>query len=283
MISIILPSFNEEASISSVIDDIRKAMGKREDYEIIVVDDCSSDGTSGIAAEKGAVVIKHIRNKGSGASRKTGIMNCRGDVVVMLDADGTYPASAIPELLAYFPDYDQVIGARRKEKGTFKIFRSPAKWFLRRLAIFLTGQNIDDLNSGLRAFRKEAMMRYLYLIPNGFSCVSTMTISFLCDNLNVKFVPINYYKRTGGKSKFHPVKDTKAYLFTIIRITMNFNPLRVILPVSIIIFLLAIAKTIYDMALKGNMVTSTLILYTSSVIIGIMALLADLIVVRGKK
>src|SRR5690606_23942822 len=121
-------------------------------YEILIVDDCSSDNTSTVALDKGVRVFRHIFNQGSGASRRTGIREARGEIIVMLDGDGTHEPATIPELLKWMPEYDQVNGARTSEQGSMPRLRGPAKWFIRRLAIYLSGQHIPDLNTGLKAF-----------------------------------------------------------------------------------------------------------------------------------
>ena len=218
--SIILPAYNEEEAIGKVIDDIKLALDNSKynnSYEIVVVDDCSLDNTVKIALSKNVKVIERKINGGSGASRKTGILAARGEIIVMLDADDTYTASDIPIMLDYFPEYDQVNGARDSEQGTLKFLRLPMKLFLRKLASYLSKTKIPDLNTGLKAFKKEIMLKYMWVIPDGFSCVTTMTLAFLCNGYKVKYIPTKYKKRL-GVSKFHPLKDTSKYLQTIIRI-----------------------------------------------------------------
>lgn len=283
MVTVILPAYNEEECVEEVIEDVRSTMEKTgHEYEIILVDDASTDRTGELAREKGVKVIRHAVNRGSGASRKTGILNSQGDIIVMLDVDGTYPAHRIPDLLEHFPEYDQVIGAREAEKGTMKWLRFPAKALIRRLACFLSRTYIPDLNTGLRAFKKDVIMKYLYLVPNGFSCVTTMTLSFLCGGENVKYVPIEYYPRSGGKSKFHPIKDTQAYILTVFRMIMYFDPLRVIMPIFLLTFFLGFLKIGWDYYFKGFLVTSTVIVLLGAVLIAILGMLADLIVVQGR-
>lgn len=284
MISIILPVLNEELSIGKTIDSLNETMSKTGyDYEIIVVDDGSSDKTYDIAKEKNVILLQHPSNLGTGAARKTGILNSNGDIIVTLDADGSYPVHQIPELLKYLPQYDQVIGARIKEAGRIKFLRVPAKWFIKKLASYLTQTDIPDPNSGFRAFKKEIMEKYLYLIPDRFSCVTTMTIVFLCNNHRVKFIPIEYYKRI-GKSKFHPIKDTANYIIAIIRIILYFYPLRIFLPLSLFLFLTGVFKSIYDVSFGvGYMQQLDIVILISSLIIFITGLLADLIVALLRK
>lgn len=284
-ISVIIPAYNEEKAIGRVLDDVDAIMkGKGYDFETIVVDDASTDRTAEIVKGKNAKLIRHITNKGVGAARKTGILKSCGEIIVMLDADGTYPAKSIPELLKYFPEYDQVIGSRICEEGALKILRQPAKWIMFKLASFLVKQHIPDLNSGFRALKKDILMKYLYLIPNGFSCVSTMTLVFLCNDYGVKYIPIEYYKRI-GKSKFRIFVDTRDFLFTIIRIIMYFNPLRIFMSLSLSLFVIGIIKTVYDVFFSslGHMQKSDVVILLSAIIIATFGLLADLIVTQTKR
>lgn len=285
LISIVLPVYNEEEAIKEVIEKIKEVMNKNNfNYEILVVDDASTDKTLEVVNDiKEVRVIKHSLNKGSGGSRKTGILHSKGDIIVMLDADGTYPAESIPELLKYFPEYDQVVGARTSEKGSLKFLRFPAKWIIRKLACFLSKTNIPDLNSGLRAFKRNVMLRFLYLIPDGFSCVTTMTLAFLCNGYQVKYVPIEYFKRI-GKSKFHPVKDTYNYLLTVVRMITYFDPLKIFFPLSIILLLLGVVKSLIDLFFIVYMLQlSDIIIILASILLAAMGLLADLIVMQGKR
>jgi len=188
------------------------------------------------------------------------------------------------KIVRYIPEYDQVIGSRNKEQGSLRILRQPVKWIMFQLASFLVKQKIPDLNSGLRAFKKDIMLKYIYLIPNGFSCVSTMTLAFLCNDHNVKYIPIEYYKRI-GKSKFRIFIDTRDFLFTIIRIIMYFNPLRIFVPLSILFLICGIIKTAYDVFFSavGRMQNSDAVILLSAVIILAFGLLTDLIVTQAKK
>lgn len=284
-VSVILPAFNEEDVVEKVIDDVSRVMEKASyDFEIILIDDASTDRTAQIARQKGVIVIQHATNRGVGAARKTGVLHARGDIIVMLDVDGTYPAESIPELLKYMPQYDQVIGCRKSEQGTLRLLRQPAKWLLFTLASFLVKQKIPDLNSGFRALKKDILLKYLYLIPNGFSCVSTMTLSFLFNHYNVKYIPIDYYRRV-GKSKFKIFIDTRDFLFTILRISMFFNPFRMLVPVAFFFLAIGMIKTGYDvfMSSASQMKLSDFLFIIIGVIIFILSLLADLIVTLNRR
>lgn len=223
MISIIIPAFNEEKAIGSVIDEIHYVLAKHPcAYEIIVVDDHSTDNTHAIATSKNISVYRHNRNLGSGAARKTGLRQAHGDTIVMLDCDCTYPVKDIPLLLKHLPEYDQIIGARNKDYGSLRILRVFVKRLVSSFASLLTGTAIEDINSGLRAFKKDIAIKYMDLIPNGFSCVSTLTLIFICNKYKVKFIPIEYYKRT-GKSKFIPLRDTFVFVISVLRTLIYFR------------------------------------------------------------
>ena len=224
-VTILLPVFNEEHAIRLVLEEIVEALSATSyRYEILVLDAGSTarspDEAATFAAACWQCEVRLIRcplNRGAGAARRIGVREARGEIVVMLDADGTYPAASIPELLRYFPAYDQVNGARTSEQGTLPILRAGAKWFIRQLACYLTGCRIPDLNTGLKAFKRDAMLPWLWVVPNGFSCVTTMTLAFLTNNYAVKCA--DALSETDRRSKFHPIKDTLSYLGTVLRLS----------------------------------------------------------------
>lgn len=285
-VSIVLAVYNEEESILKELDIIQSAMKKSKyNYEIIIVNDASTDKTPQILKEvKGVKVITHNRNKGSGGSRKTGTFAAKGKIVVWSDVDLTYPNYLIPELVGRLENSNnrQIVGSRSAEKGTLKILRAPAKFILRRLASFLTKTQIPDLNSGFRAFYREEGLKLMFMVPNGFSCVSTMTISFLCNDLDVGYMPIEYKSRV-GESKFHPIKDSYNYLLQIIRMITYFEPLRIFIPAAFIIFAVTFFKNIIDLILTKNTQETDIIGYFMAFIIFAVGLLADLIVTHNKR
>lgn len=277
-VSVILPVYNEEESIGPVVEKVGAVMqASGREHEIIVVDDASTDGTPAILKGLPVRVITHDRNKGVGAARKTGIRAASGSVIVMMDTDSTYPAEKITELVSYIPEYDQVIGARTSEQGSSPFLRRLVKRLLFRFASYLAKENIPDLNSGMRAFKRENILPYLHLVPNGFSCVSTMTLVFLCNDYRVKYVPIEYYKRRGS-SKFHIFIHTRDMLFTIIRMSVYFNPLRVFLPISALLFVAGFLKVVQE----GGMPKESLLILLSGVMVFTFGLLADLLVTQEK-
>lgn len=283
-VSIVLPAYNEEKVIQSLIVDIKKIIARIPAYrfEIIVIDDASTDQTGELARKSGVKVITHPVNKGSGASRKTGIKAAKGEIILMMDVDGTYSPSDIPKVLAYFPVFDQVIGLRKKEAGTYRLIRWFTKSVIRGLASYLTETKIPDLNSGMRAFKKETMKQYLWLIPDGFSCVTTMTMSFLANGHRIKWVPINYKPRI-GKSKFHPFKDTYKFFLTVIRMTLIYNPLKIFMPVGGLFIFSAVVKGLWTFAVYGEARMLELILLMIGFFLISIGLLADLTVTLAKK
>ncbi len=288
--TVLLPAFNEELAIRQVLAEIVEALADEPwSYEILVVDDASTDRTAQFAEQFAAEcwqspvrVLRCPENRGAGAARKRGVREARGEIIVMLDADGTYPAASIPELLRHFPAYDQVNGARTSEQGTLPWLRKPAKWFIRKLACYLTGHRIPDLNTGLKAFKREAMLPWLWVVPDGFSCVTTMTMAFLTNGHAVKYVPTPYRPRI-GRSKFHPIKDTAAYLATVLRMVLYFRPLKVFLPLSGLAMALGIAKSIWDRIATGSMQESDIVVLSVGFMTCMLGLLAEVIVAHHRR
>ena len=283
-LSVIVPAFDEEEAIGSVLDDITSVLADSGlSHELIVVDDGSSDGTVTRCLERNDVrVVSHNRNRGTGAARTTGVLEASGRYVLMIDADGTYPTAAIPRLLLELEAFDMVIGSRDREAGTLRRLRSLAKNLIRALASYLTQTKIPDLNSGLRAMRRDLVLEFLPILPVTHSWVSTITMAFLSSGYSVKWVDIPYYPRI-GRSTFHPITDTYNYISLVVRSIMYFNPLRVFLPLSMFLLFVGGAKGLYDIfAYRFHFAPSTVMLVLSGVQIGAMGLLADLIVRRSK-
>jgi len=286
-VTIVLPCYNEQDHVTTEVARICAAMdASGYPYELVAYDDASSDGTLARLHEAAPTfpnlrIVHFHRNGGSGTVRRIGTQQARGQIVVWTDADMTYPNERIPELVQLLekdPALDQVVGARTSEQGTHKFLRVPAKWFIRKLAEVLTNTEIPDLNSGLRAFRREVALPYLRLLPPGFSCVTTITIAFLSNQHDVRYVPIEYAKRA-GTSKFKFVRDAYRYLLQVLRMVMYFNPLKVLMPLALTLIGLGIAKGIFDLAVHPlRVAVNTVLIFVSGLIIATLALLADLIV-----
>lgn len=291
-VSAILCAYNEEEAILADLSDVRDALeASGRSFEIIVIDDGSRDRTAELARQvPGVRLISHAFNRGNGAARTTGVHAAQGRVVVFTDVDRTYPNGRIPEFLdAMDAGADMVIGARRVEAGTWRLLRVPAKALLRKLAQFMTGSQIPDLNSGLRAQRRDLTLRYLPILPTTHSWVSTITIAFLSGGFLVQWLPIDYYPRVGA-STFHPLRDTYNYLTLIVRTVMYFNPLKVFLPLAICLIGVAVVKYIgYDVWWRHGtgwptfvppLPGTTLALFVTGLQVAVIGLLADLIVRR---
>ncbi len=261
-ISIIVPAFNEEGGIEKVIADLKKHLN--QEREIIVVNDGSTDRTKEVVEKITDIkVINHFRNRGYGAALKSGIQKSQGDYILIIDADGTYPTESIPELISEIDNFDMVVGARINTQSKIPVSRKPAKWFLGKLANYLASTKIPDLNSGFRIIRKDVLMKFINLLPNGFSFTTTITLALLTNNYQVKYLPIDYYKRE-GKSKIKPIRDTLNFLQLIIRTVLYFNPLKVFIPFSLMIFAIAIGIAIYSILFTPGFMDVTFVLFCST-------------------
>jgi polyisoprenyl-phosphate glycosyltransferase len=284
-VTVVLPVYNEQGHLLAEIDRIRAALeASPYSFEIVVVDDGSDDGSGEMLRDvEGIRLIQFARNRGTGFVRKAGTRAARGRVTVWTDADMTYPNDRIPELVAELDrGWDQVVGARTSEQGTAKFLRVPAKWLIRRLASYLVETPIPDLNSGLRAFRTAVGRQYLHMLPPGFSCVTTLTMTFLGNGYSVGYMPIDYAPRA-GRSKFHWWRDTRNYLTQVIRLVLSYNPLRVFLPLGLMLATIGLVKLGYDWATKDLRLAANtlLILFAAGQALAI-GLLADLFVRLAK-
>jgi polyisoprenyl-phosphate glycosyltransferase len=286
-VTIVLPCYNEQDHVIAEVERICGAMDvSGYTYELVAVDDHSTDDTLARLQEAAPRfpsmrIVAFHRNGGSGTVRRIGTQDALGEIVVWTDADMTYPNERIPELVQLLekdPTIDQVVGARTSEQGSHKILRVPAKWFIRKVAEHLAGQEIPDLNSGLRAFRKSVSLPYLRLLPPGFSCVTTITLAFLSNQHDVQYMPIEYSKRA-GTSKFSFISDAYRYILQVLRMVMYFNPLKVLMPPAIWLVVIGLVKGVVDMVRHPfYFPASTVMVFLSGLIIGSLALLADLIV-----
>jgi glycosyltransferase involved in cell wall biosynthesis len=286
-VTIVLPCYNERAHVVAEIERITRAMDASGfSYELMAIDDKSTDDTLKVLREAQPRfphmrLIAFARNGGSGTARRIGSQEAHGRIVVWTDADMTYPNERIPEFVQYLvdnPHVDQVVGARTSEQGSHKVARVPAKWVIRKVAEVLAGTKIPDLNSGLRAFRREVSLPYLRLLPPGFSCVTTITLAFLSNQHQVDYLPIDYAKRS-GKSKFHFFRDAYRYILQVLRMVIYFNPIKVLMPLALTLIGIGAVKAIIDMfQYFFRITTNAMLLIVTGLIIASVALLADLIV-----
>jgi len=277
-ISIIIPAYNEAVVIGKVLSDLEGVLeGTGLDYEIIVVNDGSSDGTGEIVRRTRATLLENPVNRGYGASLKLGIMQARYEHILIVDADGTYPQDAIPALLENADQYDMVVGARTGPEVAIPFHRKFPKWVLRKMADYLVGMKIPDLNSGLRIFKKNVALKFFNILPNGFSFTTTITVALLSNNYQVHYIPINYHKRQ-GKSKFRPLQDTFNLITLILRTILYFNPLKIFVPFSLLLFFLALLVFVYSKLFTPQVmdITIIVIIMAGVQILGL-GLIADLV------
>jgi glycosyltransferase involved in cell wall biosynthesis len=234
-ISVILPAYNESAVIFDVVSEVKNVLDAVGDtYEILVIDDGSSDDTVAQAETAGAKLVCHPYNIGNGAAVKTGIRNARGQILVMLDADGQHSPEDIPRLLSPIGPYDMVVGARTASSES-AWHRNLANGIYNRLAAYVSGYKIEDLTSGFRAIKAEVARGFVYLLPNTFSYPSTITLATVYTGRALVYMPIDAKKRV-GKSKISLLRDGLRFLMIIIKIATFFSPLKVFVPVSVLMF-----------------------------------------------
>ncbi len=276
-VSIIIPAYQEAENIGLVVKGVKAACENLPcESEIIVVCDGSTDGTGDVAEAAGANVVRHAYNKGYGAALKTGIRAATGRTVIFIDADGQHDANDILRLVAERQNYDMVVGARKGTAGS-PLWRKPGKIFLGWLANLLTGRKIPDLNSGYRAIDREMALRFLPLMPNGFSFSTTSTIAAFKGGYTVSYIPIEIAKRAGNKSMVK-MADGFNTIMLIIRIVTLFAPLRVFLPISLVTFLIGVAFTAYSYFTVGESSVRGLIALLASVQFFLFGILVDQVV-----
>lgn len=274
-LSVVIPAFNEQGAVRRTILEVKstlQTMGLSS--EVIVVDDGSTDNTAAEAKAGGARVIQLATNGGYGAALKRGIGASRSPWIAIIDADGTYPAGAIPGLFELARDQDMVVAARSENSAGIPLVRRPAKWFLTRLARYLAGRHIPDLNSGLRVFRRSALEQFLAVLPSGFSFTTTITLCMLCSDHRVAYQPIEYLPRVGS-SKIRPFHFV-SFVILVLRTIVLFNPLRVFLPLGSVLFVAGAAKFVYDMT-QWNLSESAVMAFLAAIIVWSLGLLADMI------
>ena len=273
-VSIVIPAFNEEKAIGTTLDAVTAAVASSpRRYEVIVVNDGSSDGTGEVARAKGVHVVTHRRNRGYGASLKSGTLAAKGAVVLFYDADNQFEPADIDRMVSELGNLDAVLGARTA--GSHAPFsRRGGKKVLGWLANYLARTRIPDLNCGLRAIRREVLLDYLHLLPNGFSASTTTTLVLLKEGHDVRFLPVTVKKRI-GKSTVKPIKDGVDTALLIVRLTTLLDPFRVFGPVSLVFFLFGVAWGSYYIHLGRGLSTASLFMLVSSVIIFFFGLLAD--------
>jgi len=260
-VSVIIPAYNEAEAIGDVIDMLKSVLPKH--FELLVINDASIDDTSAIASAHGARVIDHKINMGYGAALKTGLKNAQNETVVFFDADGQHDVKYFPDLLEALENADMVIG-HRQNIALETWWRLPGKWMIHKLANYLAQKKIPDLNCGFRATRKSVLLRYEHLLCDRFSFSTTSTMVLLGEGKQIVYVPIKVHSRIGTSTV--TIKSGFETILQVIRMVVQFNPLRVFLPLVFLVAVIAVAFLIYDLW-RFNVSNTTIVLFLTSLML----------------
>jgi glycosyltransferase involved in cell wall biosynthesis len=289
MISVVIPALNEQEEIGGTVIRVRETLSAAgiEAYEVVVVDDGSSDETGARAERAGARVLRHPHNIGYGRSLKDGIRAARYETIVINDADGTYPIEAIPELIArYDTGYDMVVGARSGEHYRESLIKMPLRRLLRFIVEFTAGRSIPDINSGLRIFRRTTILEYYDHLCDTFSFTTSMTLAYMMTGKFVAYVPIDYNKRV-GKSKVKLFRDSLKTLQYIVEAAIYYNPLKMFVLMALIVVATSLFSFVLALLAKLNVffyvgvggIISSAIIFS----LGLLAVLLRQIMVKSSR
>jgi len=269
--SIVIPAKNEAGAIGAAVAGAREAY---PEAEIIVVDDGSDDDTGAVAKEAGATVVRHPESLGNGAAVKAGARAATGDIIAFMDGDGQHSASEFAPLLEKLEQgYDMVIGAR--DSGSHaNVGRLYANGIYNVIASWLTGRRIPDLTSGFRVVRATLFRQFLYLLPNGFSYPTTITMAFLRAGHPIKFESIPVAKRI-GKSHIRPLHDGVRFMVIIFKIATLYSPLKIFLPISAGFFATGLGWYVYTFLTMGRFTNMSMLLLSASVIVFLIGLISE--------
>lgn len=270
LVTVLMPAFNEEQSIGATITKLKELY---PDFEILVVDDGSTDNTMQVAMDAGANVWPHPYNIGNGAAIKSGLRIAQGEWIVMMDADGQHAPEDIARLLEHKETYDMVVGSRSKGSKTL-LHRDIANIIYNRFASYVTKFRIEDLTSGFRMVRSTTARQFLYLLPNTFSYPSTLTMAYLRSGRSVKYISIQTTYRV-GRSKIKLLQDGPRFFLIITKIATLFSPLRVFLPVSVILLLTGCLYYLFTYVTQGRFTNMSALLINSSLIVFMMGLISE--------
>jgi polyisoprenyl-phosphate glycosyltransferase len=271
MISIVIPAFNEARGVGTTVANISATLivANLAPFEIIVVDDGSTDDTGKVASDAGARVLRHPHNVGYGRSLKKGIEAATYDMIAICDADGTYPAAAIPELVRLYNDgFDMVVGQRQGAQYRQSALKMPLRAVLRFLVEWTAGRRIPDINSGLRVFSRDAAMKYFPHLCDTFSFTTSMTLAYMMTKRFVTYYKIDYFERTGS-SKVRLFKDSLRTLQYIVEAVVYYNPLKIFLLLSLICVVVAAIMMLVSLWLS---IVTGMMLATGTAMVAILML-----------
>jgi len=274
-ISLLIPAYNEAEIIADVVSGVRVAMEKlNRPYEILVIDDGSSDETALRAQSAGAGVISHPYNIGNGAAVKTGIRQAKGDILVMMDGDGQHNPEYIAPMLEKIGRYDMVVGARTGDSESH-LHRDVANSLYNLFASYICKRKIQDLTSGFRAVKTEIARQFASMLPNSFSYPTTITMGVIHEGYSLTYVPIKTNRRV-GKSKIRLIADGSRFLLIILKIATLLSPMRVFLPVGLAIFLTGVGYGLFRVfVLGGSYGQTSAMLITMSVVVFMVGLVSE--------
>jgi glycosyltransferase involved in cell wall biosynthesis len=269
-VTILIPAFNEEQSIGSTVRQIKELY---PDFEVLVVDDGSTDDTMQAAMDAGANIWPHPYNIGNGAAIKSGLRAAQGEWIVMMDADGQHDPEDIGRLLEHKDSFDMVVAARSKGSDT-SMHRDAANKLYNLAASYVTKFKIADLTSGFRLVRRDTVQQFIYLLPNTFSYPTTLTMAYLRSGRSLKYIPILSRKRK-GKSKIKLIEDGIRFFLIIFKIATLFSPLRLFLPLSVALFCTGFAHYCYTYLAEARFTNMSALLISTSVIIFMIGLVSE--------
>jgi glycosyltransferase involved in cell wall biosynthesis len=268
--SIVIPAFNEAASLRSLVAAL---LGTATWHEVMVIDDGSTDATADEASAAGARVIRHPYNKGNGAAVKTGVRQATGRFILIVDADGQHRPADATRLVSHLDAYDLVIGARSGQSHA-NLVRRIGNDLLNRVAGYLAERPVPDLTSGFRAARRECLLEFLHLLPNGFSTPTTTTMAFMKAGYSVRFEPVETARRE-GRSKIKVGPDGVRFFLILLKVITIFSPLRIFLPLSAALFLLGAAYAGWTIVTQSHVTNSSVLLILISIVIFLVGLVSE--------
>jgi glycosyltransferase involved in cell wall biosynthesis len=275
-VTIVLPAYNEEDALGKVLKELKQ---KAKGFSVLVVDDGSTDRTSEIAKKARVRLVRHPYNKGYGAALKTGAKEAKTEYVLYFDADGQFYADDIKKVAFERQKYDMIIGARPKELTV----KDMGRRIMKATASYLSGKKIPDLNCGFRLVRRQRVLDYLHILPDGFSLTTTITLAMLQAGDSVKFAPVRVRTREAGKSGIKSGRHFAKFMLYILRMIMLFNPLKVFLPASMIMFAIGFPAFLYYLILQFHVSQTSLMIMLFSLLTFLFGLVADTVALLARR